>query len=123
MGKKKKPSCEGCEALCCRYIAFQTEKPRTKRDYDDLRWLLLHEHTHVYIDEDGDWIIQVDVPCSELDPKRNTCTIYKKRPSICRELQLDTCEYHCEDVSTYFSTPEDLDRWLRKRKRKKAKKK
>ena len=43
--------CEHCAAACCRYLALPIDKPTTKRDYDDIRWYLMHEGVSVFVEE------------------------------------------------------------------------
>lgn len=83
--------CEHCTAACCRYLAIPLEKPRSRRDYDDIRWYLLHENILVFV-EDGDWYIQFQTKCKKLGAN-NMCTIYETRPEICAEYEPKDCDY------------------------------
>jgi len=83
--------CEHCTAACCRYLAIPLDKPTTKRDYDDIRWYLMHEKLLVFV-EDGDWYIQFHTKCKNLGAD-NRCTVYDTRPEICREYQAKDCDY------------------------------
>lgn len=116
--KKKLLSCEECEGLCCRYIAVEIDKPTTKRDRDNIRWMLYHENIHICIDAEGDWVLQVYTPCTHLDPETHGCKIYDHRPLICKKLKLEECEWHGadDDAAITFHTANDFDRWLKKRK-------
>ena len=67
------------------------DKPSTKRDYDDIRWYLMHENIIVFVEE-GDWYIQFQTRCRNLGAD-NLCTIYETRPEICREYQPRDCDY------------------------------
>ena len=42
--------CEQCSALCCRYFVLEIDKPETRRQYDDVRWYLVHENTFAFIE-------------------------------------------------------------------------
>jgi len=108
-----KSLCEQCVALCCRYYAFQIEKPRTKRDFDDIRWYLLHEDTIVFV-EDGDWYLQVNRKCKALRPD-NRCAVYENRPAICRTYKTGTCDWHGDeyDYQELFTEPEQLARYAK----------
>jgi len=121
--RKKFLSCEECEGLCCRYIAVQIDKPTSKNDYDNIRWMLYHENTHICIDHEGDWVLQVYTPCTQLDPKTRRCKIYNNRPLICKKLRLEECEWHGadDDAEITFHNAEDFDRWLSGRKKKRKK--
>ena len=83
--------CEHCAAACCRYLALPLDKPTSARDYDDIRWYLLHECVCVFV-EDGDWYIQYQTTCKKLG-EDNLCTIYDTRPKICREYEAEDCDY------------------------------
>jgi Fe-S-cluster containining protein len=83
--------CEHCTATCCRYLALPIDKPTSRRDYDDIRWYLMHDGVTVFV-EDGDWYIQYRTTCKMLGGD-NLCTVYETRPEICREYEADGCDY------------------------------
>lgn len=83
--------CEHCTAACCRYLAIPLDKPRSARDYDDIRWYLMHEQVSVFV-EDGDWYIQFATRCKNLAAD-NQCGVYERRPRICREYKAHECDY------------------------------
>ncbi len=83
--------CEHCAAACCRYLAFPIDKPGSKRDYDDIRWYLMHEAVTVFV-EDGDWYVQFQTRCKNLGAD-NRCAIYLTRPEICGEYEPGDCDY------------------------------
>ncbi len=87
--------CDACDARCCRYIAVQLDRPRTKRDYDHIRWFLLHENVAVYIDRRGRWFTEFRTPCRALQADHR-CGRYAERPKICREHNAgdEACEIH-----------------------------
>lgn len=85
--------CEHCAAACCRYLAIEIDKPANKRDYDDIRWYLMHEGITVFVEE-GDWYIQIQTRCKNLGPD-NLCQVYDTRPEICSEYEAGECDY-CE---------------------------
>lgn len=102
--------------MCCRYVALQIDTPDSRRDYDHIRWYLLHENVHVFIERGGDWYIEFETPCRELDSS-NRCRIYADRPRICREHgngSKSTCEYVAdEDVyKRRFSSAAALEEYL-----------
>jgi len=82
--------CGSCVALCCRYLALEVDRPTTPRDFDDLRWFMLHERVQIFT-EGRKWFVQVFNPCTALGPD-NLCTIYDRRPAICREYDNDWCD-------------------------------
>ncbi len=119
--------CDQCVALCCRYFAFEIEKPESKRDFEDLRWYLYHEDNIVFV-EDARWYIQINRPCKALLPD-NRCGVYENRPAICREYTTKNCDWHGDDYEYdhLFTEPEQIERFgkehlaeKRKRRRKAA---
>jgi Fe-S-cluster containining protein len=87
--------CEHCAAACCRYLAIEIDRPSSARDYDDIRWYLMHEGISVFVEE-GDWYIQVRARCKNLGPD-NLCQIYETRPRICRAYEPNNCDYSAGD--------------------------
>lgn len=83
--------CEHCVAACCRYLAIPLDRPRNRRDYDDIRWYLMHESVLVFV-EDGEWFIQFHTTCKNLGAD-NLCGVYETRPEICREYEPGECDY------------------------------
>lgn len=83
--------CEHCTAACCRYLAIPIDKPRTRKDYDDIRWYLLHERVAIFVEE-GAWYIQFQTTCKHLGAN-NLCMIYETRPQICRDYEPGECDY------------------------------
>lgn len=83
--------CEHCAAACCRYIAIPLDNPANARDYDDVRWYLMHEGITVFVEE-GDWYIQYQARCKSLGAD-NLCRIYDTRPKICQEYGPGSCDY------------------------------
>jgi len=106
--------CDKCVALCCRYIALPLDNPTDARDYDNIRWYLMHENIVVYV-EDGQWYIGIMNKCKNLMPD-NRCGVYDVRPRVCREYHTTNCEYHgteygfehlftsAEQLTTYAKT-------------------
>jgi Fe-S-cluster containining protein len=114
-------TCEHCTGLCCGYIALPLDKPTTRRDFDDVRWYLMHHGVQVFV-EDGDWYIQVSTTCRHLQPD-NRCGIYETRPTICREYKAGECDYTDAeyDYDHLFTTPEQVEAyakdWLARKRR------
>jgi Fe-S-cluster containining protein len=105
--------CGTCVALCCRYIAVEVDGPDVPRDFETLRWFLLHERTQLFV-EGRKWFLMVFLRCRELAAD-NTCAIHPDRPSICREYTPDWCDRDEAEarrrVTHLFRTPEELDAW------------
>ncbi|TWU43419.1 Flagellin N-methylase [Novipirellula aureliae] len=102
--------CDHCTAKCCHYFALQIDEPVNRRDFDYIRWYLLHEHATVFV-EDQSWYLLVHTTCKHLQSDYR-CGIYETRPQICREYTTDDCEF--EDdwcYEKYFETPEQLDEY------------
>ncbi len=99
--------CEHCTAKCCRYFALPIDTPKTKRDFDFMRWYLLHDRASIFV-EGSTWYLLVHTTCKHLQ-EDHRCGIYHTRPQICREYTTDECEF--EDSFTYdqyFETPEQI---------------
>jgi Fe-S-cluster containining protein len=89
------------------------DRPRSRRDYDDLLWMLAHRSVSVFIEE-GEWYLMVHTPCRFLDTATNSCTIYETRPRMCREHALDDCEWHGDyEFEEHFKSYTELEQWMR----------
>jgi len=108
-------NCDECKGECCRKLAFCIESPKNVIDFQDMKWYLYHEGTIVYIDNEGDWMVQVPVKCSKLD-KDGRCTIYKDRPPICRLSKVEECEKNTNEMEVVFRTVEDLEKYMKQQK-------
>jgi Fe-S-cluster containining protein len=84
------PTCEGCPAHCCRYISVEIDRPDTKWQYDQIRWMLVHQNISVYVDHDGDWFVEFKTRCRELG-EDNLCRSYERRPDLCRKYEAEEC--------------------------------
>jgi len=106
--------CEGCDH-CCRYMTIEIPKPRSKTDYDNIRWYILHRGVSVYVDWEGSWMVQFDTPCSWL--KDGRCTHYALRPEICRDYDPADCERYGTTAAEKFilRNEKDLERYLAER--------
>jgi len=124
--------CDTCDGKCCRYFALQIDEPETRRDFDDIRWYLAHEHIVVFVEE-GDWYLEIKNRCRHLDAS-NRCRISSDRPELCREHSTENCEQRddCELQREHvFRSDDEIARFAEerfarlkaKRKRKKDKKK
>jgi len=105
--------CDQCVALCCRYYALSLDKPEKKRDFDDMRWYILHEDSIIFV-EDGEWYLQVNRKCRQLLPD-NRCGIYENWPAICREYKTDACDWHADayDYEHVFTEPEQIEQFAK----------
>ncbi len=100
--------CDKCAALCCRYIALPIDNPKNVKDYDHIRWYLMHENIVVFI-EKKQWYIGIFARCKHLQPD-NRCGVYLTRPRICRGYNTDNCDYHGGDYDyeQLFTSAEQL---------------
>ncbi|MDF1701048.1 MAG: hypothetical protein P1V36_07810 [Planctomycetota bacterium] len=82
---------QDCGARCCRYITVEIPGPRSRDDWDEMRWWLAHEGSMVSKDEDG-WCLHVQTPCSHLRPD-NACAIYPHHMRTCNDYDASNCEF------------------------------
>lgn len=115
VARKKSEACpEACRAMCCTYVTTKIDAPRTKIDWDEIYWFLCHENVEVFI-ESRKWYVLFDTPCKNLDAK-SRCVAYVRRPHVCREHEVDNCEYWGEEEGKLtLRTPEDLKRYMEQR--------
>jgi len=105
--------CEHCTGHCCRHIALPIDEPENKRDFDDIRWYLVHEGVSVFV-EDGEWYVNIETRCRHLQEDFR-CGIYETRPKVCREYSADNCDYHSGDYGwdEHFTCAEHLKEFER----------
>ena len=110
------PQCAQClPAKCCRYFSLQIDTPRTKRDFDDLLWMIAHQQVSIYI-EKRKWFLMVHTQCRFLDTDTNMCAIYETRPEMCRDHSVKECEWHGPyDFEEHFKSYEELKKWMKRR--------
>ena len=102
--------CDFCSAKCCQYFALPLDTPTTARDFDFLRWFLLHDRASVFTEDDV-WYLLVHTPCKHLRPDRR-CGTYPTRPQVCREYHTDNCEYADDwTYERYFETAEQVEEY------------
>ena len=107
--------CEECNAECCRYITCIIQTPKDEADWDEIKWMLLHEGVTVYVDKDGDWNVETLTNCKNLDEKTKKCKDYENRPHVCRDHGTHECEGNDLDKDQLvFETPEDVDEYLKR---------
>ena len=102
--------CSYCGAKCCHYYALPIETPDTWRDFDYMRWFLLHEGATVFT-EKGVWYLLQYSKCKHLRDD-SLCGIYSIRPKICRQYTTDECEYDDTWVyDRYLETSEQVEEY------------
>ena len=111
--------CFECKAMCCRYLAMEIDRPTSKREYDQIRWFLLHRNVFVFIDHDKAWYLEFETPCEALDPDTHHCTKYDERPRICREhgeQDVPECDFHGEEPHiARFATTDEFEAYLERK--------
>lgn len=96
--------CSGC-GDCCRYVTAQIKAPRSRADYDEIRWFLLHENVQVFVDDDG-WYIEFATTCRHLQGHR--CGTYASRPAVCSDYDVENCtRYGDGEPHKHLFTNED----------------
>jgi hypothetical protein len=118
---KKKETCEGCPALCCKGLEKDIPSPKTKLDRENLVWQAHFVNTKFFI-RDRKWRELSLGDCRYLD-SANLCTVYEKRPDVCRNHNPPECERFGEIFDVMFDTPEDLLAHFQKARDKKGGKK
>jgi len=108
-----KNPCDGCD-LCCRHVAVEIDAPETEKEYDQIRWFLLHENVWVFIDNDDSWNMQVNNKCKKLK-EDGWCGYYEKRPIICREYSSENCERNGDGDSfkIMWKSLEEFNEWVK----------
>ena len=102
--------CEHCTAKCCRYFALPIEKPTDDKDFQFIRWYLLHEYASVFTEE-NDWYLLVHTTCKHLQSD-NRCGAYHTRPQICRDYTTENCEYDDEwTYDRYYEVSEQVEEY------------
>jgi Fe-S-cluster containining protein len=102
--------CTYCTAKCCRYFALPIETPKTWKDFEFVRWFLLHDRASVFM-EGKDWFLLVHTKCKHL-LDNNLCGIYETRPAICRDYTTKDCEYEDSWVyDHYWETAEQVEEY------------
>jgi len=114
MMDSRKNYCRSCDSACCRYFTMPLETPRNRDDFDAMRWYILHEDVSIYVDDEGDWYVNIDAPCRALGDD-NKCRIYRTRPDVCRDHTDEACEKHGGeyDFREHFRNENDLMAYAR----------
>lgn len=107
-------NCEECGGECCKKIAVEIDKPKTKKDFLDIKWYLAHKDINVYIDNENTWLVQFNSKCKFL--KNRKCEIYKDRFPVCKNANLEECEVNSNEVKTLFKNIEEYEEYLKRKK-------
>jgi len=99
--------CSYCTAKCCRYFALPIDTPDCWKDFEYMRWFLMHEGATVFT-EGEDWFLMVYAKCQHLGDD-GLCQTYETRPDICRQYSTRNCEYEDDWVyERYLETPQQV---------------
>ena len=104
--------CTDC-AKCCTYVAVGINPPVRARWATDILWYLYHEAVSVYLDGDGEWMVQFETRCRHLAYDK-LCGIYPHRPHICRAFDNRSCEVNDPAGGRLFSTPDEFLAYLKR---------
>jgi len=103
--------CEFCTGKCCRYFALPIDTPEEWKDFEYIRWYMVHGKTTIFC-EDDDWYLMVHNTCDHL-LEDNRCEIYETRPQICRDYTTKECEYEDDwTYDRYWETPEQMQDYM-----------
>ncbi len=114
----KKAGCRGCPALCCHDMVEPISRPQTSHDVEELKWQLQYDTIRVFI-RSHRWHVIVQGRCMYLTDD-NLCSIYDRRPERCRQHNPPDCERYGEFWDVMINTPEELDAYLQKEKRRRS---
>jgi len=114
--------CRDCPAKCCHDLVLVIDKPKKKSDIEHYMWQLHYDTVRIAI-TGKKWHTVYEGRCIYLDDD-NLCTIYDRRPKICRDHNPPDCEHYGKWYDVLIETPEELKEYLKaEKKRKKVKKK
>jgi len=110
--------CIDCPAWCCHTLLIPIDRPRTKADFDYYRWHLHYDTVRLAI-RSHRWYEVVEGRCIYLD-ERNLCSIYERRPEICRRHSPSDCERHGSWYDVLIERPEELDAFVERERKRRA---
>ncbi|MDP8289495.1 MAG: YkgJ family cysteine cluster protein [Candidatus Susulua stagnicola] len=113
-----KKECMECGAICCENLAMIIGRPENKKEIEDLRWQLHFDTVKVYIHHRR-WYLWVKGKCMYLTRNRR-CKIYDQRPEKCRQHNPPDCEHFGDFYDILISTPDELDQYLKSKKKTKT---
>lgn len=113
MKNKENKTCEGCDAMCCKYVALEIDCPEELEDFENIKWYVCHKNINVFVEEDDVWNIEFITPCAFLD-KNGWCKIYNKRPQLCKDYSQEQCLFHNSDYNEKyrFERIEDVEKYI-----------
>lgn len=113
--------CSRCVGKCCRYFMLQIDTPKSRADFENIRWYISHAGATICVEKSG-WFLHIDSICKHLTAD-GRCGIYENRPQICREHSPSECEYEMTyEPDIHFRDLAQLDEYIQKRFSRKSKK-
>ncbi|MCR4284907.1 MAG: hypothetical protein NUV97_02585 [archaeon] len=75
---------------------------------------MIHKEVLVFIDNDDSWNVQFNTICENLN--KGLCSVYEKRPPICREYSPLECENLGKGKSYKFlwENVDEFEEWFKK---------
>ena len=106
-------TCSECNQECCKSVIVEIDKPTTHEDWEDVKWQVAHKNVQVILDNDDSWCIEFLTPC-EMMLENGKCTIYDKRPLMCRNHSAETCVINGEGdfYEVVLNSIEDVEKYL-----------
>ncbi len=106
--------CKGC-GTCCSHVALEIDTPKSKEDFQEIVWFVMHQNVAVFVDHDSSWNLEFNTPCNSLTDKR-LCSVYKDRPAICRGYSAGECESNGKGkyYKHIFRTRDDVLKYIKK---------
>jgi Fe-S-cluster containining protein len=93
-------------------------RPRTKADEEELKWQVQYDTVRVFIAKRR-WNLIIAGRCQYLD-ENGWCKRYETRPDKCRRHNPPDCERYGCYYDVMLSTPEELEAYLQKEKKSRA---
>jgi hypothetical protein len=113
--KEPQNKCISCKAVCCHNLSIPVTRPRTRTEKEELKWYLHFDTVQIYIRKQR-WHLLIKGKCIYL--KKNTlCAVYESRPQVCRDHSPENCEMTGSWYDELFSTPDELDAYLNRKKK------
>lgn len=119
--KTSKKECMTCMGFCCKNLAMTIGRPENKKEVEDLKWQLHFDTVKVYIHHKR-WYLWVKGKCIYLSSS-GRCKIYAQRPDRCKRHNPPDCEHFEKFYDIMISTPDDLEKYLKSKKKAKLKRK
>lgn len=106
-------TCDECNQECCNDVIVEIDEPTTREDWEDIKWQVAHRNVRVIKDNEGDWCVEFLTRCEMMAPD-GKCTIYEKRPTMCRNHEPETCTINGEGsyYEVILNSIEDVEKYL-----------